>query len=97
MREKSELAGDIANAKQAEAIVNHPLFIASIKTLRDLTIDKFENLGFQDTLQMQECNQRLNLIEEFEINLSAIINSGNAAFQALEEIQTHEQEMKNER
>ena len=93
MRNETELTIDIDNAKQAEAIVNHPLFIASIKTLRALTIDKFEGLGFKDTLQMQECNIRLNLIEEFEINLSTIIQNGSAAFKALEEIQTFKQEM----
>lgn len=97
MREKSELAVTIENAKQAESIINHPLFIASMKTLKHLTIDKFENLGFDDTLQMQECNMRLNIIEEFESHFSTIIQSGNAAYQALEDIQTHEQAIKNER
>jgi len=97
MRNETELAADITNAKQAEAIVNHPLFIASIKSLRAVTIDKFENLGFEDTTQMRECNIRLNLIEELEINLSTIISSGNAAFKTLEEIQTFNQEMQNER
>lgn len=94
MRTQAELAVDIENAKQAESIVNHPLFIASINTLRELTIDKFESLGFEDTKQMQECNIRLNLMDEFEINLSTIINSGNAALKSLEEIQTFNQEMK---
>lgn len=94
MRNESELAIDINNAKQAEAIVNHPLFIASIKTLRDLTVDKFESLGFKDTLQMQECNVRLNLLEEFEVNLITIISTGNAAFRTLEEIQSFNQEVK---
>lgn len=92
MRDKAELAVTIENAKQAEAIVNHPLFIASIKMLRALTIDKFENLKFNDVSAMQECNIRLNIIEEFEINLSTVIHSGNAAFKALEDIQTFEQE-----
>lgn len=97
MRNETELAISIDNAKQAESILNHPLFIASIKILRELTIDKFENLGFEDTLQMQECNVRLNLIEEFEINLSTIIRNGDSAFTSLEAIQTFNQEMKNER
>lgn len=97
MREKSELAVSIENAKQAESIINHPLFIAAIRTLREVAINKFENLGFGDTLQMQECNQRLGLIEELECNFSIIINSGNAAFKTLEDIQTHEQAIKNER
>lgn len=94
MRTETELSATIDSAKQAEAIVNHPMFIASMKTLRSLTIDKFENLGFEDTKQMQECNIRLNLIDEFEINLSTIINSGNAALKSLEDIQTFNQEMK---
>ena len=94
MRTETELAATIDNARQAESIVNHPMFIASMKTLRALTIDKFENLGFEDTKQMQECNIRLNLIDEFEINLSTIINSGNAALKSLEDIQTFNQEMK---
>lgn len=97
MSNETELAATIDNAKQAESIVNHPLFIASIETLRELTIDKFENLGFDDTVQMQECNIRLNLIEELESHLSTIIQSGSAAFRALEDIQTFKQEMKNER
>lgn len=93
MRDKTELAVSIDNAKQAEAILNHPLFIASMATLKHLTMEKFENLGFDDTKQMQECNIRLGLIEEFESHFSTIIRSGNAAFKALEDIQTHEQEM----
>ena len=97
MREKSELAVTIENAKQAESIINHPLFIASMKTLKHLTIDKFENLGFDDTLQMQECNMRLNIIEEFESHFSTIIYSGSAAFKSLEDIQSFNQDIKNER
>lgn len=97
MRTQSELAATIDNAKQAESIIGHPLFIASMETLRQLTVDKFENLGFDDTLQMQECNIRLNIIEEFESHFSTIIYSGNAAFKALEDIQSFNQDMKNER
>lgn len=97
MRNESDLAGDIANAKQAEAIVNHPLFIASIKSLREMTVDKFESLGFDNILQMQECNVRLNLIEELEINLSTVILNGDAALKTLEDIQTFNQELENER
>ena len=93
MRDKTELAVSIDHAKQAESILSHPLFIASMATLKNLTIEKFENLGFDDTKQMQECNMRLGLIEEFESHFSTIIQSGNAAFKALEDIQTHEQEM----
>ena len=94
MREKNELAVDIENAKQAEAILNHPLFIATVNTLKELTVDKFENLGYDDTKQMQECNMRLGLIEEFESHFSTVIRSGNIALRNLEDIQTHEQEMK---
>ncbi len=97
MSNETELAATIDNAKQAEAIVNHPLFIASMETLKNLTIDKFESLGFDDTVQMQECNMRLGIIEEFESHLSTIIQSGSAAFRVLEDIQTFKQEMKNER
>ena len=94
MRTQAELMTTIEHAKQAESIVNHPIFIASIKMLRALTIEKFENLGFEATTKMQECNVRLNLIEEFEINLSTIIQSGDSAFKSLEAIQTFNQEMK---
>ena len=93
MRDKTELAASIDHARQAESIVNHPLFIASMGMLKQLTIDKFEHLGFDDTKQMQECNMRLGLIEEFESHFLTIIQSGNAAFDTLEAIQTHEQEM----
>jgi len=97
MRNETELAGDIDNAKQAEAILNHPMFIAATSLLKEVTIEKFENLGFADTLQMQECNIRLNLIEELEINLEVIITNGDLAFKTLEDIQTFNQEIKNER
>ncbi len=94
MRDKTELISDIETAKQAESIINHPLFIASTSALRELTIEKFSSLGFGDTLEMQECNIRLNLIEELELNLSTMISNGNIAFATLEEIQTFEQEIK---
>lgn len=97
MINKTELKNDIDSAKQAEAILSHPMFIASTKLLRQLTVEKFEGLGFTDISQMQECNVRLNLIEELESNLAVIIRSGEASFRALEEIQTFEQEIKNER
>jgi hypothetical protein len=90
MINESDLAQEIETGKQAEAIVNHPLFIASLKSLRALTVDKFESLGFDQTLEMQECNVRLNLIEEFESNLLTMINNGSIAFNTLEEIQTHQ-------
>lgn len=97
MREESELIKDIESAKQAESILNHPVFIAAIKTLREVTMEKFEGLGFSQTLEMQECNQRLNLIEELESNLETVIRNGNAAYQTLEDIQTHQQAIDNER
>ena len=98
-REESELIVDINNAQQADALLRHPLLIASMKSLRELTVEKFESLGFKDTEQMQECNVRLNLIEEFESNIAVVILSGNAAFNALEDIQTfkQQQEANNER
>ena len=97
MSNETELAKSIDAGRQAESIVNHPLFIASLGTLRELTIERFEGLGFKDTLGMQECNVRLNLIEEFESNLHTVIQSGNTAFSELESIQTFQQEIKNER
>lgn len=97
MRNETELSIDIDTAKQAASIVKHPLFIASICTLRDLTIEKFESLGFDKTIEMQECNLRLNLIAEFENNLVTMIQHGHAAFKALEDIQTFNKEMNNER
>ena len=97
MNNETELAKKIDSAKQAETIVNHPLFIASLGTLRELTVERFEGLGFEDTLGMQECNVRLNLIEEFENNLLTVIQSGNAAFSELESIQTFQQELNDER
>ena len=97
MRNESELTSSITQGQQAEAILHHPIFIAATGLLKELTVSKFENLNFKDTLQMQECNIRLNLIEELETNLSIIIQSGQAAFTSLEQIQTFNQEMDNER
>ena len=97
MRTESELSESITHGTQAEMILSHPLFVAATGLLRNLTIEKFENLSFKDVEQMQECNIRLNLIEELEINLTTIINSGNTAFKTLEDIQTFNQEMNNER
>jgi hypothetical protein len=96
MTNETELAKSIDAARQAETIVNHPLFIASLATLREVTVERFENLGFSEVQQMQECNLRLNLIEEFEINLITIIQNGEIAFRTLEEIQTFKQEIKDE-
>lgn len=97
MRDKTELARDIESAGQAQSIVNQPLFIASIKTLRVLAVEKFESLGFDQTKEMQECNMRLGLIQEFENNLLTVIQNGNTAFSTLEDIQTFEKEMTSER
>ena len=97
MTNETELARSIDNAKQAETIVNHPLFIASLATLRAVAVETFESLGFNDTQKMQECNVRLNLIEEFESNLITVIQNGNVAFTELEAIQTFQQELNNER
>jgi len=97
MREQADLIKDVDSAKQAESILNHPVFIAAIKTLREVTIEKFEGLGFSQTLEMQECNQRLNLIEELESNFETVIQNGNAAYRTLEDIQTHQQAIDNER
>ena len=97
MNNETELAKSIDNAKQAETIVNHPLFIASLATLRAVAVETFESLGFNDIQKMQECNLRLNLIEEFENNLLTVIQNGNVAFTELEAIQTFQQELNNER
>ena len=97
MTDETELASKMDLGQQAESIVNHPLFIASLGTLKELTIEKFEGLEFSNTLEMQECNVRLNLIEEFESNLHTVIQNGNAAFTELESIQTFQKEINNER
>ena len=97
MNNETELAIKIDMAKQAESILNHPLFISTIKTLREVAIEKFEGLGFSQTLEMQECNQRLNLIEELESNFETVIQNGDAAYRTLEDIQTHQQAIDNER
>ena len=93
MREKNKLVADIENAKQAELIVSHPLYIASLKLLRQLTIESFEKLESNEDLKMLECNIRLKLINEFEDNLLTVISSGNAAFESLEQIQQFEKEI----
>ncbi len=97
MSNEKEYAARVDSGRKAESIISEPLFIASIETLRSLTVEKFESLGFGHTLEMQECNVRLNLIQEFENNFETVIQNGNAAFAALEEIQTFQQEINNER
>lgn len=96
-RSETDLAITIDNAKQAESIVNHPLFIAAVSVLKDLTVERFESLDFTDVQAMQECNIRLNLIQEFEQHLSIIIQNGDVAFRTLEQIQTFQQEINNGR
>lgn len=97
MRDKRDLAKSVDDGRQAEAILSHPLLIASLQTLREVTVNKFEGLGVNEIIEMQACNQRLNLINELEVNLTIVMQSGEIAFQTLEEIQTHEQAIKNER
>lgn len=84
MRKEHELKTDIDAAKEANAIVNHPLFIASMKTLHDDTIEKFKNLSNDSVEEMQECNMKLSVIDEFRDNLLFILTKGNSAGEALE-------------
>lgn len=95
--EKERLINTIGNAEQAEQLLASPLLQASLNMLRDLTVEKFENLGFSQTLEMQECNLRLGLIEEFTSHLTGLIQNKDYAYSKLEEIQTHQQELDNER
>ena len=93
MRKEHELKTDIDAAKEANAIVNHPLFIASIKTLHDATIETFKSLSNNAVEEMQRCNIRLELIDEFKDNFYLLITNGNAAFKTLEDIADHEKAM----
>ncbi len=86
MRKEPELIADVETAKQADSIVNHPLFIASLKSLHDATIETFKSLSANSVEEMQKCNIRLELIDEFKDNFYSIITAGNAAFQTLEDI-----------
>ena len=86
MRKESELSAGIDTAKQADSIVNHPLFIAAIETLHDVTIETFKNLSTNSVEEMQKCNIRLELIDEFKDNFYTLITNGNAAFQTLEDL-----------
>ena len=86
MRKESELMTDIDIAKQADSIVNHPLFIASLQSLHDATIETFKSLNSNLTEEMQRCNIRLELIDEFKDNFYTLIINGNAAFQSLEDL-----------
>ncbi len=89
MRKEHELTADIETAKQANSIVNHPLFIASLKSLHNATIETFKNLSTNSVEEMQKCNIRLELIDEFKDNFYALITNGNAAFETLEELAEH--------
>jgi hypothetical protein len=73
-------------ARQAEAILNHPLHIAAMGILKELTQDKFKGLKNSDVLAMQECNLRLKLIDELEESYSILVSNGKTAFAQLEEI-----------
>lgn len=86
MREESELKGSVDSANQARAIINHPLYIASINTMKELTEKMFRTLDIDDTKKMQECSLRYRLIDEFENNFNTVLSNGDAAFTALEEI-----------
>ena len=86
MRTEPELTTDIDRAKQANSIVNHPLFIAAIEDLHNVTIETFKSLSTNSVEEMQKCNIRLELIDEFKDNFYSIITAGNAAFQTLEDL-----------
>ena len=86
MRTETELTTDIGRAKEANSIVNHPLFIAAIEDLHNVTIETFKNLSTNAVEEMQKCNIRLELIDEFRDNFYALIATGNAAFKSLEDI-----------
>jgi hypothetical protein len=93
LRKEHELKADIERAQQADSIINHPLFIAALKELRDSTNEIFKSLSFENTVEMQECNVKLNLIDEFEGNLVGLIRNGNAAFESLNTLKQHDKDM----
>ena len=94
MREEIELNADIERARQAKALINHPLFIAALNELEEAENEKFKSLKFDDVIQMQECNVTLKVIDDFKLNLVRLISNGKAATEAIEIINRHNEEMK---
>lgn len=75
---------DVSN--QAAAILNHPLHIAAMGVLKELTQEKFKALKNSDVVAMQECNIRLKLIDELEESYEILVSNGESSFSSLEEI-----------
>jgi hypothetical protein len=86
LRKEHELKADIEAAQQADSIINHPLFIASLKTLHDSTIEEFKNLQNDSVEKMRECNMKLSVIDEFRDNLLYVLTKGNSAGETLEHL-----------
>lgn len=92
MSDQKELISTIDTARKAKSILEDPLHIASLESLRQLTIEKFENLAFTDLDGMREAHVRLNIITEHQANYETMVSYGETAFDNLEAIQTFEQE-----
>ena len=97
MREETEMVNDITRAKLAESFINNPLFIEGMAVLKATTLDKFESLEFDDVAVMQDCNRMLKVIDNFEQMFIAVVERGKSALQALEDIQTHQEALNNDR
>ena len=84
MRKESELSATIDTARQAEAIINHPLHIAAIESMKQDVQEKFKALANSELIAMQECNLKLKIIDEFEETYLSLISNGNSALESLE-------------
>jgi hypothetical protein len=54
-------------------------------------------LRYSDIDGLQECNVRMRICEDVTNNLIALINKGNSTSKQLEDEQTHQKEIDNER
>ena len=97
MRNESELTVDITRARNAQEFINNPLFIEGMAILKATTLDKFESLNYNQVKEMVECNRMLKTIDRFESLFSNTILTGDAALNALNDINEHNKAINNER
>jgi hypothetical protein len=73
----------VAQANEAETLLQSPVFVESCELLEDKFINEWISSGVGDEMKRERCYMSLRVLSEIKLEIESMINSGKIAKQSL--------------
>ena len=73
------LTNDLERAQQAKFLLENPVYTESVETVRNAIIKGWENAPIRDTEAQHELKLMLKLLNDLELNIKRVVDTGKLA------------------